>query len=165
MDIHHLNYRQINRILFVCMGNICRSPTAEAVFRGRAKKLGLSLQFDSAGTIAHHQGEQPDQRSAQAGRNRGYDFSGITARKVTLADFEQFDLILAADKQNFTDLQQMATTDTQRQKLAMMLQWGDLPYSEVPDPYYGGSKGFELVLDLLEESAQQLLRNIATAKR
>ncbi|QIZ78803.1 low molecular weight phosphotyrosine protein phosphatase [Ferrimonas lipolytica] len=150
-------------ILFVCLGNICRSPTAEAVFRGKANKLGLSLQFDSVGTSAYHQGEAPDPRSCDAAQQRGFDFSGIRSRQIASHDLARFDLILAADKENLAELQKLASPN-QQHKLGLMLQWGDLPYSEVPDPYYGGANGFALVLDLIEESAHNLLSKIAAAK-
>ncbi|MFI3247111.1 MAG: low molecular weight protein-tyrosine-phosphatase [Ferrimonas sp.] len=141
------------RVLLVCMGNICRSPTAEAIFRTRAQQQQLPIEFDSAGTIAHHQGERPDPRSMAAGERRGYSFDGILARQVTTADFEAFDLLLAADKQNYQDLRRLAPNAAAQDKIAMMLQWGEHNQSEVADPYYGGSTGFEQVLDLLENAA------------
>ena len=94
----------MKKILVVCLGNICRSPTAEAVLKARAKKLGVNVHVDSAGTIGHHEGNQPDSRAMAAGEKRGYSFKGIYSRKVRTSDFTEFDLILAADKQNLADL-------------------------------------------------------------
>ncbi|WP_028112298.1 low molecular weight protein-tyrosine-phosphatase [Ferrimonas kyonanensis] len=138
-------------MLFVCMGNICRSPTAEAVFRHRFEAAGLRIELDSAGTLAYHAGETPDARSAAAGRQRGYDFSGIRARQVRDEDFEHYDLILAADRSNMSDLRQRCPSHLTH-KLAMIIDG-----AEVPDPYYGGSDGFERVLDLLEGAADNWL--------
>lgn len=163
MDNNKIDYAKVKSVLFVCLGNICRSPTAEAVFKGKAEQAGLTIDFDSAGTAAYHQGEQPDRRSAQAGAARGYSFDGMQARQFEPQDFDRFDLILAADEKNLADLRQLAKDESQYQKIGMMLQWGELPYSEVPDPYYGGSRGFELVLDLLEESAENLIERMKAA--
>lgn len=154
--------RNIVSILFVCMGNICRSPTAEAVFRTKAKQAGLRLEIDSAGTIGYHQGATPDMRSRQAGERRGIDFSGIYARRVEDADFERFDLILAADRQNLADLKQRCPTHL-HYKLDMILGFGIAEgeeAQEVPDPYYGGDDGFELVIDLLEHSCEALVAEL-----
>nr|WP_086940779.1 low molecular weight protein-tyrosine-phosphatase [Thaumasiovibrio occultus] len=151
------------KILVVCMGNICRSPTAEAVFRHKVKERGLDMEIDSAGTLAYHQGETPDRRSRAAGERRGYDFRHIYARAVTEHDFEDFDLILAADKDNLTDLQRRCPTHLHG-KLALMLSVLDNTeqHQEVPDPYYGGDKGFELVLDLIEAAAEAWLDKWST---
>ncbi len=156
--------KDINSILFVCLGNICRSPTAEAVFRHRAKRLGLSLVMDSAGTAGYHAGERPDPRSEAAARRRGYDFDGMRARQVQPGDLAQFDLILAADRQNLADLKRMATAQ-QQAKLGLILQWGEAATQEVPDPYYGGENGFERVLDLIEASAEALLGQLVQRAR
>ncbi|QLE85797.1 low molecular weight phosphotyrosine protein phosphatase [Shewanella sp. Scap07] len=151
---------EVSSVLFVCMGNICRSPTAEAVMRAKAAERGLDIVIDSAGTIAHHQGEAPDPRSMQAGKKRGLSFDGMQARQVVPDDFERFDLILAADRQNLQDLQRRCPSALQH-KLALILSFSDSDYTEVPDPYYGAGDGFELVLDLLEESCDKLLDRIA----
>ncbi|GAA5189310.1 low molecular weight protein-tyrosine-phosphatase [Ferrimonas gelatinilytica] len=153
--------KPINSILFVCLGNICRSPTAEAVFRYHAKRMGLALEMDSAGTAGYHIGERPDPRSEVAARQRGYDFQGMRARQVQPQDLQRFDLILAADRQNLAELQRMASP-AQQPKLGLILQWGDGEVEEVPDPYYGGEEGFEQVLNLLEASAKALLSRIAS---
>lgn len=152
---------KINAVLFVCMGNICRSPSAEAMFRAKAVEAGLDIEVDSAGTIAYHQGNPPDKRSVAAGIKRGLDFTGMKARQVELNDFSHFDLILAADKQNLHDLQRICPAQFQS-KLALILDFcefeaGTENYVEVPDPYYGEGGGFELVLDLLDDSCSQLV--------
>ncbi|MBY5991065.1 low molecular weight phosphotyrosine protein phosphatase [Ferrimonas balearica] len=134
------------------MGNICRSPTAEAVFRQRAQAQGLSLTIDSAGTIGYHAGEGPDPRSRAAGEARGYDFSGITARQIQRQDLDRFDLVLAADNQNLADIQRLARTPV-RAHIGLILDGLGRPGQEVPDPYYGGAQGFERVLDLVEAAA------------
>ncbi|MXR68545.1 low molecular weight protein-tyrosine-phosphatase [Shewanella insulae] len=150
----------INSVLFVCLGNICRSPTAEAVFRGLLNERGLSIVCDSAGTSDYHEGEGPDRRARQAGERRGLDFSDIRARGVRDDDFERFDLILAADKANLRDLRVRCPAQYQS-KLALMLSFLDEGEREVPDPYYGGDAGFEQVLDLLQQSCEKLLSQIA----
>ncbi|WGW01193.1 low molecular weight protein-tyrosine-phosphatase [Vibrio sp. YMD68] len=143
-------------ILVVCMGNICRSPTGEAVLKAKAKEKGIDITVDSAGTLGYHQGNAPDSRSQQAGEMRGYCFDGITARKVRENDFTDFDLILAADKANLADLYDICPSEHQH-KLSLFLSHSESEYNEIPDPYYGGEKGFELVLDLIEDAAEQIL--------
>lgn len=148
-------------ILFVCMGNICRSPTAEGVFRRLATDAGVieSLTVDSAGTHAYHVGEPPDRRSQAAAERRGYSLDAIRARRVTETDFERFDLILAMDRLNLETLR--ATSDAaQHAKLRLFLDYGSAQESEVPDPYYGGATGFERVLDLVEDASRHLLAEI-----
>ncbi|HCJ7261140.1 TPA: low molecular weight phosphotyrosine protein phosphatase [Vibrio cholerae] len=138
------------------MGNICRSPTAEAVLRAKAGQLNVEVEIDSAGTIGYHQGNPPDARSRVAGEKRGYSFSGIKARKIRDEDFAEFDWILAADKENLSELKALCPKPYQ-QKLSLMLSHCDSDYEEIPDPYYGGEHGFERVLDLVEEAAEQFL--------
>ncbi|WP_394132157.1 low molecular weight protein-tyrosine-phosphatase [Shewanella maritima] len=149
----------VDSVLFVCMGNICRSPSAEAVFRGLANEYQLNIEIDSAGTIAYHTGNSPDPRSVAAGAKRGLDFSGMRARQVSKQDFEYFDLILAADNANLKDLKAMCPKHL-HYKLMMILDFGDQVTKEVPDPYYGGKDGFEVVLDLLENSLSSLAQAI-----
>lgn len=149
----------ISKILVVCMGNICRSPTGEAVLKHKAKVLGIDLTIDSAGTIGYHSGDKPDNRSVKAGEKRGYSFKGQYSRKVKHSDFTEFDLILAADKQNLADLQASCPNDHQH-KLKLFLSFADSQYDEVPDPYYGAGDGFELVLDLIEDASDKLLTKI-----
>ena len=140
----------------VCMGNICRSPTAEAVLKRYIKQQNLKVKVDSAGTLGIHRGNRPDQRSVRVAEQRGYDFSGIKSRPVEDKDFEKFDFILAMDQDNLTELQVKCPAEYQH-KLQLILKYGDCDESEVPDPYYGGSKGVDLVLDLIENSMKGLL--------
>lgn len=146
-------------ILVVCMGNICRSPTAEAVLRAKANMKGIDIEIDSAGTIGYHQGEGPDSRARAAGEARGYSFSGIRARQIEARDFEQFDLILAADKANLRDLQAMCPEQHQP-KLGLYLSYSENGVIEISDPYYGGQRGFEDVLDLIEDATDHLLESL-----
>jgi protein-tyrosine phosphatase len=143
-------------ILFVCLGNICRSPTAEAVLRKMASSQGVPLRIDSAGTIDHHKGKLPDRRAVAAAQRRGYDFTGIRSRPITSDDFHNFELILAADHYNLADLKAICPEPYQH-KLGLILDFSDGDYREVPDPYYGGSRGFELVLDLIEQACSKML--------
>lgn len=146
-------------ILFVCLGNICRSPTAEGVFRRLADERGLSpfLRVDSAGTHAYHVGEPPDARSQKAALARGVDLSVLRARQVDHGDFYQFDHILAMDGSNYAHLMQMRPTDAGA-KIKYFLDYAPhLNTREVPDPYYGGGNGFERVLDMVEDASRGLL--------
>lgn len=139
------------RILFVCSGNICRSPTAEAVLRKRAKDHGLhDLLIDSAGTHGLHAGEAPDPRAVEAAARRGYDLSGLRARKIRASDLEDFDLVLAMDRGHLRALRQLATPH-QAHRVQPFLK------RDVPDPYYGSPKGFEEVLDLIEVGCDGLI--------
>lgn len=147
------------KVLVVCMGNICRSPTAEVVLRTKAKERGIPLIVDSAGTLGYHQGEKPDPRSRAAGESRGYRFDGVKARKVITRDFEHFDLVLAADRDNLRDLTAMCPEEYQH-KLALFLDYGDGTIVEIPDPYYGGQRGFDHVLDLVEQASDGLLTHL-----
>ena len=149
------------RILFVCMGNICRSPTAEGVFRHLlTAQPDLLIEVDSAGTHDYHVGAPPDARSVAAARRRGIDLSGLRARMISAEDFERFDLILAMDEQNLRELQHRARPEQHRRLRLMMDYAPEAGRSVVPDPYYGGSQGFEEVLDLLEEAANGLIREL-----
>ncbi len=153
------------RILFVCMGNICRSPTAEGVFRKLVseRQPALAIDIDSAGTHDYHLGRPPDRRSIEAAARRGIDLTGLRARIVTDEDFEQFDLILAMDRGNLALLHQRASA-TQRQRVRLLMEYAPgAPATEVPDPYYGGANAFEAVLDLLEEAAEGLLQAVSAA--
>ncbi|MEA3179213.1 MAG: low molecular weight protein-tyrosine phosphatase [Gammaproteobacteria bacterium] len=155
------------KILFVCLGNICRSPTAEIVFREIAAREApdLRLEIDSAGTAGYHIGSPPDSRTRQAALRRGYDMSAIRARVVEPQDFGRFDLILAMDRQNFDTLQQRAPASAHR-RIRLFLEFApDAETKEVPDPYYGGPNGFEEVLDLVEAAARGLLEHVRTEAR
>ena len=146
------------KILFVCLGNICRSPTAHAVFRHKAKQRQLQVEIESAGTSAYHEGAKPDQRSVRLGHERGYDFSAIYSRPVKDQDFAYYDEIYAMDAQNLTDLERRCPAEHQG-KLKLFLQFHpDYPsIREVPDPYYGGVRGFERVMDLIEQGCDAVL--------
>ena len=149
-------------VLFVCMGNICRSPTAQGVFEYLVEEasLGERIDIDSAGTHAYHIGEKPDQRATQAAAGRGIDLSRQRARRVEVADFEQFDYVLAMDSSNFDELAAICPQQHQ-DKIQLFLEFAeDLSQREVPDPYYGGNQGFERVLDLIEMSARALLEDV-----
>jgi protein-tyrosine phosphatase len=153
------------RILFVCLGNICRSPTAEGVMRGIAAREApeLSLQLDSAGTADYHIGEPPDARSRAAALRRGYDLSGLRARRVVTHDFSAFDLILAMDRSNLEALRQIAPAAS-RARLRLLLEFAPATgLLEVPDPYYEDQAVFEQVLDLTEAAARGLLVAIRQA--
>ncbi|WOH39547.1 low molecular weight protein-tyrosine-phosphatase [Thalassotalea fonticola] len=151
---------KIKSVLFVCMGNICRSPSAEAIFRHKAKEQGVDIEIDSAGTIGYHVGHKPDARSQKAGEARGYDFSDLFARKVVVEDFEKYSLVLAMDNDNYDNLVDLAPKE-HHHKIKLFLEYGEnFNEIEVPDPYYGGSRGFELVLDLIEDASDGLLASI-----
>jgi protein-tyrosine phosphatase len=150
------------KILFVCLGNICRSPTAEAVFREVAAREApdLVVQVDSAGTAGYHVGSPPDPRTCAAAARRGYDLSPLRARIVEPEDFEQFDLILAMDRENLAALRHHAPKDT-HERVRLFLEFApELATVDVPDPYYGGPNGFEEVLDLVEAAAHGLLNHV-----
>jgi len=156
---------QMVRVLFVCMGNICRSPTAEGVFRSIVATEGLieSIGIDSAGTHAYHVGEPPDRRAQQAAQKRGVDLSTQRARRAVPEDFHAFDLILAMDQSNYQDLESLCPHPDLRYKLRLFMEYAPaLGQRDVPDPYYGGPTGFERVLDMIEAAAQGLLEELRT---
>lgn len=147
------------KILFVCMGNICRSPTAEGVFRSHARRLApaLDIEFDSAGTHAYHVGEPPDPRTIDAAARRGIDLTNLRARQVSNDDFERFDLIVAMDRLNHATLLDRSPPE-HRERIRTLLEFaGKTAPVDVPDPYYGGEKGFDDVLDLVESAVEGLL--------
>jgi protein-tyrosine phosphatase len=143
-------------ILFVCTGNICRSPTAEAVLKSLCKQAGIELHVESAGLGDWHVGNPPDERAQHHASRRGYDLSALRARQVSARDFEQFDLILAMDRGHLRALQRMAPP-AHRDKVRLFAADCD-----VPDPYYGGAEGFERVLDLVEERCRALVEELRT---
>jgi protein-tyrosine phosphatase len=151
----------IASILFVCMGNICRSPAGENVMRQQLLQAGLAdkVLCDSAGVIGYHSGDPPDSRMCAAGRRRGLPMTGI-ARQVTRADLDKFDLILAMDNDNYTALNALASRDNQHKIKRFCEFCISHPDSEVPDPYYGGAEGFEHVLDMMEDGCAQLTQQI-----
>ncbi|MDX1319480.1 MAG: low molecular weight protein-tyrosine-phosphatase [Oceanospirillum sp.] len=147
------------KVLFVCLGNICRSPTADGVFRKLVADAGLQdlIEIDSAGTAAWHVGKSPDPRTQDAAASRGYDLSGLRARQAVPEDFYKYDHILAMDLSNLENLQQIRPADASA-RLGLFLDYApDLGIKEVPDPYYGGESGFEQVLDLVETAGKNLL--------
>ena len=149
-------------VLFVCMGNICRSPTAEGVFAQRLKEAGLNkvVGVDSAGTHAYHIGEQPDPRSQKTASQRGISLSHLKARKAVEEDFERFDYVLAMDRDNYHGLEKICPPGSEH-KLQLFLSYApNLEHDEVPDPYYGGPTGFDRVLDMIEEASDGLLQDI-----
>ena len=149
-------------VLFVCMGNICRSPTAEGVFRKYVADAGLgdNIHTDSAGTHAYHSGEPADRRAQAAASRRGFSLEGIRARRVTDADYENFDYILAMDEDNLVVLRERAP-ESRRNKVRLFLEFAESRHeTDVPDPYYGGAAGFERVLDLVEEASRGLLETL-----
>ena len=152
----------VAKVLFVCMGNICRSPTAEVVFRHFVEHAGWSehVLIDSAGTHDYHIGSPPDKRTQRAALQRGYDMSMLRGRQVEVADFERFDYVLAMDHANLAILHHMCPAD-RRERLGLFLEYASRhDEREVPDPYYGGGEGFECVLDMVEDAAQGLLGHI-----
>ena len=150
------------KILFVCTGNICRSPTAEGVFKHFVTEVGLEerIASDSAGTHDYHIGEPPDARAQRIAGKRGYDLSRLRARQVSRRDFDEFDYVLAMDEANLRLLQRLCPTPHSH-KLRLFMEFGaDPEMREVPDPYYGGTEGFERVLDMVERAARGLLDHL-----
>ncbi len=154
-------------VLFVCMGNICRSPTAEAVFRRKVQDAGLEdrVEVDSAGTHAYHVGDPPDRRSIRAAAARGYDMSGLRGRQISTYDAERYDYVLVMDRGNYNrvvrEFGSAEPGEGQRASVRMLLDFAPhVPELEVPDPYAGGDAGFEHVLDLVEQAADGLLEEV-----
>ena len=150
-------------VLFVCLGNICRSPTAHGVFQDKVRERGFSSQIevDSAGTAAFHIGAGPDHRSIKVAAERGYNLTGLRARQALAEDFQRYDYILAMDNENLRSLQAIAPPES-RAQLQLFLDFSSQKkFTEVPDPYYGGARGFDLVLDLIEDASQGLLDQLS----
>lgn len=150
-------------ILMVCMGNICRSPTAHGVFRQRLAAADLldRILVESAGTHGYHVGHGPDRRALDAARYRGYEFDDLRARQVEGADFDRFDYVLAMDRDNLAVLERLGAGSSGRARIGLFLDYSpDLAGREVPDPYYGAMNGFEEVLDLIEAGADSLLAHL-----
>ena len=156
----------ISRVMFVCLGNICRSPTAHGVFQGLVEQSNLhtSIEVDSSGTGDWHIGHAPDPRAAQEAKARGYDLSDLRARQVNVEDFHTFDYILAMDNANLSDLEAMRPAGSKAQ-LALFLAYAEGDNTlEVPDPYYGGDEGFAQVFDMVERASEGLLQEICRAR-
>lgn len=149
------------KVLFVCLGNICRSPSAEGVFRKVVNQAGLADQItiDSCGTGDWHVGKAPDSRAVAAARNRGVDIGNLRARQFRSEDLDQFDHVLVMDRQNLADVRDIWRQNGGTEPV-LFLQFGSSGYDEVPDPYYGGNHGFEHVLDLINEASEGLLKHI-----
>lgn len=153
---------RIVSVVFVCMGNICRSPTAEGVFRHvvKARNLQDVIKIDSAGTHAYHIGESPDSRSQATAKSRGVDLSAQRARKVEVDDFERFDYVIAMDCSNYENLKDLATVEQQERLYLFMDFTSAWDNAEVPDPYYGGGDGFKNVFDMVQSASEGLLECI-----
>ncbi len=154
------------RVLFVCLGNICRSPTAEGVMRALVEREGLAhaIEVDSAGTADYHVDEAPDPRTVEHARRRGYDLSPLRGRQVERRDFEHFDLILAMDRANRANLLKVCPPE-RRDRVRMMLEFASASgRDEVPDPYYGGPEGFDHVLDLVEDACAGVLAHLRSER-
>lgn len=152
------------RIIFVCLGNICRSPAAEGVMKKLVRDRGLtdSFHIESAGTAGYHVGEPPDHRMRKAAQARGFSLES-RAQQFSRQHLESFDLILAADQDNLFHIHAMDADGTHREKIHLLLEWGNHPHLKaVPDPYYGGPDGFEHVLDLLEDACASLLDDLTS---
>ena len=152
-------------VLFVCLGNICRSPTAEGVFRALVESRGLtdSIHIDSAGTSSWHIGEPPDPRAVEAASLRGIDLTDLRGRQAIARDFSEFDYVIAMDHENYNNLSRLATPE-QAAKLHLFLEFSEgVSEIEVPDPYFGGTGGFPHVLDLIENASEGLLNHIITS--
>lgn len=147
-------------VLFVCTGNICRSPTAEGILRKRVGELGLDVVVDSAGTHGYHVGDAPDTRAVRAAEKRGYSIGNLKARKLSTEDFERFDFVVALDDEHMRLMRRNCPPELQHKLYAMMAFAPDATHREVPDPYYGPADGFDLVLDLLERAVDGLLKEI-----
>lgn len=145
------------KLLMVCLGNICRSPLAEGILKS---KLGDNFIIDSAGTINYHQGKGPDERSVLVAKQNGIDISKQKSRPIVASDLDTFDYIFCMDESNFEDVLALATGDEQKRKIHLYLKFADLKQKNVPDPYYGGQKGFEDVFNLLEEASENVAKKL-----
>jgi len=154
------------KVLFVCLGNICRSPAGEGIFKKMVKEKGMEkyISVDSAGTSGYHNGELPDSRMRQHGARRGYKFDSLS-RKFTAKDFDNFDIILAMDDSNYHNIMRLAPDLDSEKKVYRMVEFLQrYSHDHVPDPYYSGADGFELVLDLLEDACDGLLNNLSRSE-
>lgn len=151
----------MKKVLFVCLGNICRSPLAEGILRHKVNELGLDIEVDSAGTGHWHAGENPDRRAVKTGKGRGVDISKLVARQIKRSDFKEFDLILVADEEVKYGVLDLAEGAAEAKKVELIMNMSDpgkdLP---VPDPYYGGQDGFEKVFDMLDRACEALIKRV-----
>lgn len=154
----------MKNILFVCLGNICRSPTAKAMFDYKLGLAGIEITTDSAGTIGHHSGSPPDARAIEHAGRWGIDITAERARQVIPKDFQHFDRIYAMDRSNLNDLLGLKPSDSNAEVSLIMSLAPDYGMDEVPDPYYGGDSGFEQVLDMLEAAAERLVAELADSR-
>ncbi len=148
-------------ILFVCLGNICRSPSGEAVLNAKLKEYGLDKDVfvDSAGTSGYHEGEPADGRMQTHAIKRGFNLTSIS-RQVSMSDFDKFDYIIAMDQNNYRNLYNLTSVKEYQDKISLMTDFSSLYTGDVPDPYYGGAQGFETVLDILEDSVDGLIESL-----
>lgn len=149
------------KVLFVCLGNICRSPSAEGVFRRALEQAGMAdeIELDSCGVGDWHVGKAPDSRSQQAALRRGVDISGLRARQLRAQDFTEFDYVLAMDQDNLRAMRELKPANSKAQ-LGLFLDFAGTPGAEVPDPYYGGEEGFENVLNMIEAASEGLIQHL-----
>ena len=148
------------KVLMVCLGNICRSPIAEGIFRDKAKKLGLDFLVDSAGTAGYHVGDSPDHRMISTAASMGIDISSLRARQFSASDYDEFDKIYAMDQSNYQNMKNLARNSKDLEKLDLLLNCKDSFINKsVPDPYYGGEDGFYQVFELLDEAIEHLIQN------
>ena len=155
------------KILFICLGNICRSPAAEGIMRAMVEEHGLDdeIYIDSAGIGSWHVGEQPDRRMRKHAAQRGYDLSSLRARQFRSDDFEKFDWIVVMDEENYLDVMRKAPSNLYHKKFAQVVRMKDFfnrfkGHDCVPDPYYGGAEGFELALDMIEDGCKEMLKSL-----
>jgi protein-tyrosine phosphatase len=149
----------MTRILMVCLGNICRSPIADGLLQKKVKESNLDIYVDSAGTSAHHTGEAPDQRMQRVALSRGTNLSNLKARQLTYNDFEKFDVIYAMDNENLKNILALAKNDNDKQKVRLFLnELHPQQNLNVPDPYFGGNKGFEEVYDMVDATTDEIIR-------
>ena len=154
------------KILMVCLGNICRSPLADALLRKKVAEIGLDIEIDSAGTSDYHIGGEPDKRTQENALNHGLDMSFLCARQFTKKDFDTFDLIYVMDKSNECNVLSLTADSGQKEKVKLILDLlDDAQYKEVPDPYFGGEQGFETVYNLLDQATDKILEEISTQKQ
>ncbi|MDG1346586.1 MAG: low molecular weight phosphotyrosine protein phosphatase [Crocinitomicaceae bacterium] len=154
------------KILMVCLGNICRSPLADALLKKKVAELGLNIEVDSAGTSDYHIGGEPDKRTQENALNHGLDMSFLRARQFTKKDFDTFDLIYVMDKSNESNVLSLTTNSNHKDKVKLILDLlDDTKYNEVPDPYYGGEQGFETVYTILDQATNKILEEISIQKQ